>query len=120
MTCVAKKIVTLPFGAELPPDLIVSLDELVSRRGWTKKRALAAAVRRLLLADRVDQDDWNEMAYDPIEPGGLAEVEESGPAQSDESPGIVGSAGARRHLLKRESERQSRQAPERRRKPEAG
>lgn len=68
MTCVAKKIVTLPFGAELPPDLIVSLDELVSRRGWTKKRALAAAVRRLLLADRVDQDDWYEMAYDPIEP----------------------------------------------------
>lgn len=70
MVSVAKKILTKPFGGELPPDLIEAFNELLARRGWTKKRALAACVRLMILADPADQEDWYFVAYDSLEPVG--------------------------------------------------
>ena len=63
----AKKITTIPFGGEIPPELAELFDELVAGEGWQKKRALAAAVRHFISASSSDRAQWYRTAYDPPE-----------------------------------------------------
>lgn len=67
MVYVAKKISTIPFGAELPPDLVAAFDTVVDGEGWTKKRALAAAVRAFIKANAVDRHQYYRNAYREID-----------------------------------------------------
>lgn len=66
MTYMTKKTQTIPFGAELPPPLIELFDGMVTREGWTKKRALAAAVRAFITADHEVRRAHYLHAYAPV------------------------------------------------------
>jgi len=61
-----KKIETIPFGGEIPPDLAAACNELQTRRGWVKKRMLAAAMRAFVTASDKQQEEWYFEAYCPI------------------------------------------------------
>lgn len=64
MPCVAKKIPTIPFGGEIPPQLSEAFDALNGERGWIKRRALAAAVRAFLLMPEEVQEAHYRDAYE--------------------------------------------------------
>ncbi|HPS53514.1 MAG TPA: hypothetical protein PLK08_08170 [Phycisphaerae bacterium] len=61
-----RKINTIPFGAEIPPDLAEKFDEVIDESGWTKKRALAAAVRAFCKLDESTRADLYKKAYDKL------------------------------------------------------
>jgi len=65
---VTKKIPTIPFGAEVPPELAEAFSRRVSDEGWWKKRALAAAMQMFLAADDATRAQWYEDAYKPVPP----------------------------------------------------
>ena len=62
-----KKITTIPFGAEIPPALAERFDEVISESGWTKKRALAAAVRAFCSTDETTRSELYKKAYDKLD-----------------------------------------------------
>jgi hypothetical protein len=79
MLCMATKTSTIPFGGELPPHLVEAFDAVVSAEGWTKKRALAAAVRAFITADAHIRYGHYRAAYDPLgEESGASRPEAAG------------------------------------------
>ena len=63
-----KKIPTIPFGAEIPPELAEAFFHRVATQGWMKKRALAAAVRAFVTADDATCARWYAETYKPVPP----------------------------------------------------
>lgn len=51
-------------GGDVPDGLIADFDEMVSRLGFVKKRALAAAVSSMIQADLETQHDWYREVYE--------------------------------------------------------
>lgn len=62
---VARKTETIPFGAEIPPELAKAFSELMDGEGWVKKRALAAAVRSFLAMKEEARREAYKEAYKP-------------------------------------------------------
>jgi len=63
---VDKKIPTISFGAQIPPELAEAFSRRVASNGWMKKRALAAAVRAFLAADDATCAQWYADTYKSI------------------------------------------------------
>ena len=61
----AKKISTVPFGGELPPELVAAFDEVIAAEGMIKKRALAAAVRQFVSMAAAERQVAYRDAYEP-------------------------------------------------------
>jgi|GEM_PF-5139857 len=59
-----KKIKTIPFGAEIPPELAKRFDHIVSSEGWTKKRAIAAAISAFIDIPEAKRSQIYKSAYE--------------------------------------------------------